>query len=846
MKIYILIILLFLFLFTIKCSDDINKGIIIKRLPYNITHIKDGISANFTDVFSNIGPTIIKNNIYNKIFNNNLKRNLHIYRNLNENIRSLEQRFIIEFLGNPPDELKKVVITATEIFSELFENIDIPIKLNVVWSSFSDTGILAAAGPKFLYLYQGIYYPDALINQITGINQSPEYEDIIMYVNNNFRGIWNFNNQFDSESGPLSGQYDALTVILHELCHGIGMVGLTSEDGIYTGDGSNIYIYDKYIVNDNLELIINSNSISNPNSLLNLLKNNSNKLYFYLNGISSISLLPKLYSPSQFLSGSSIYHLDEYKYITGSPNSLMTPFINSGERILTLGSLGLSIMESIGWKTRNCTDYSLNCNICTKASCLWNLSNNKCYNPLFINELDLNYLELGECTGGVCNIDEECNNINDICKIGKCSQLNNECYYENIICNDNNNCTRDLCDSDKGCLYIPIINNNDNNLLCENNDICDNRLKTIKEIISETSKVDNNNIQRLIYFPIKYNNWIIKDIKITILFDKISGNNCNITSNSQPNLDTPYPNELYIYIKIPGLDLIKLIDINTFTSKHNNNKGPFKVIFDNNYDTRINALSPKNGTYHPLETIPLENQLVPLILYNNPWVLIFGDNQIGDPSCFYSSEIELLIEPPNYKSPDNILCKGNNDDIYLNELLVNINIPINFFELYSLEYKNIDLIFKPCNNNNKPSIIIKRLSDISLDFNNNNNNNNLITTPIEIVSISMCYNEFIVQYSNNNNNNIWLISLEESIEDHGKENGILTLFKDNNNNINYNIKLSFHYHLKFEYNNNNNLSKERNLKRDNPPGYIPNIVNIDINGIINMDDFYQYNSINFS
>jgi len=61
--------------------------------------------------------------------------------------------------------------------------------------------------------------------------------------------------------------------------------------------------------------------------------------------------MPRLYAPSQWDSGSSIYHLDESTYPAGDANSLMTPLSGKAEAIHSPGTSALSIMYHMGWKT---------------------------------------------------------------------------------------------------------------------------------------------------------------------------------------------------------------------------------------------------------------------------------------------------------------------------------------------------------------------------------------------------------------------------------------------------------------------------------------------------------------
>jgi hypothetical protein len=59
---------------------------------------------------------------------------------------------------------------------------------------------------------------------------------------------------------------------------------------------------------------------------------------------------PRLSAPSPWRQGSSASHLDENTYARGNPHSLMTPFLNQGERILNPGTITLGILNDSGWQ----------------------------------------------------------------------------------------------------------------------------------------------------------------------------------------------------------------------------------------------------------------------------------------------------------------------------------------------------------------------------------------------------------------------------------------------------------------------------------------------------------------
>ena len=58
---------------------------------------------------------------------------------------------------------------------------------------------------------------------------------------------------------------------------------------------------------------------------------------------------PKLYAPRTFDNGSSISHLDENTFRTGSESALMSPRLSFQEAVHDPGSVSLAILQAIGW-----------------------------------------------------------------------------------------------------------------------------------------------------------------------------------------------------------------------------------------------------------------------------------------------------------------------------------------------------------------------------------------------------------------------------------------------------------------------------------------------------------------
>ena len=192
------------------------------------------------------------------------------------------------------------------------------------------------------------YYPIALVEKMTGeeVNAIGQYE-LMAEFNKDF-GNW-----YLGTDGPTpSAQYDFVSVVLHELTHGLGFSGILSSEqgkgGYHYGDDLLPAIFDRHIINKNHEFLVNKTLFPNPSVAMNLAIT-SGWLEFYttLSG----SMLPRLYAPATWDDGSSLYHLDDNTYRAGNPNSLMTPFTGMGEAIHYPGPDALAMMYEMGWKS---------------------------------------------------------------------------------------------------------------------------------------------------------------------------------------------------------------------------------------------------------------------------------------------------------------------------------------------------------------------------------------------------------------------------------------------------------------------------------------------------------------
>ncbi len=247
-------------------------------------------------------------------------------------------------------------INAVEYAASILESIlpdDVHITVTATWKNISEPGVLANSSSTGYGVGWGIdaflpwaVYPAALAEKISGSLLNTDNEgDIELNINSSVN--WYFG--LDGNTPTL--RYDLVTVVLHELIHGIGFFDsfyVETSTGSY-GTSSVPTIYDRFIENASGVKLTDTIAYINPSAELKT-QITSGKVYFdgpvvnrYLSGARA-----KIYSPATYSGGSSISHLDEdtYEDIDGA---LMTPYIKRGEAIHNPGKLVRAMLGDIGW-----------------------------------------------------------------------------------------------------------------------------------------------------------------------------------------------------------------------------------------------------------------------------------------------------------------------------------------------------------------------------------------------------------------------------------------------------------------------------------------------------------------
>lgn len=230
-------------------------------------------------------------------------------------------------------------------------NFEDTIIIDAYWKELSGS-TLGSCGPTYFYKnYDGftfpdVYYPSPLAEKLSPIRLKDDNNAPDMIASFNSTVDWY--TKTDGDCPP--DKYDLPSVILHEICHGLGITGnLSYINGIgsygFSVDAS--VIFDQFIYyKDNGEFKQVIQYENNSKELGDILT--SNKIYFQGAVTSNeISSPIKLYSPSEFNPGSSIYHI---VYPFGD-NDLMRFSTGYGAVIHDPGPVVNAMLADMGWKS---------------------------------------------------------------------------------------------------------------------------------------------------------------------------------------------------------------------------------------------------------------------------------------------------------------------------------------------------------------------------------------------------------------------------------------------------------------------------------------------------------------
>ena len=247
----------------------------------------------------------------------------------------------------------------------LYSQVPISVEANFQPLTCNATqGTLGSAGPNdFAVNFEGaaasnIYYPIALANSLSGVDLATAFADISMAYNNEIgnsgciEGASWFYDDGTSTSVP-ANTFDLYGVIQHELGHGLGVISLYRESGIFASDDPSDPFagftdsYSQFLYSETFAQGIDALSAANRASTFT----SESGLTWSGPAVDSLSGTlttgttnnnVRMYAPSPYRSGSSVSHFDT----AVEPTDLMEPFKVARSLTHSSGCQGTAIIKS--------------------------------------------------------------------------------------------------------------------------------------------------------------------------------------------------------------------------------------------------------------------------------------------------------------------------------------------------------------------------------------------------------------------------------------------------------------------------------------------------------------------
>ena len=254
---------------------------------------------------------------------------------------------------------------AVDIWEQHIES-TVPIKVSANWTPLG-ANILGSAGANLVHAnfagapLTSTWYGSALADALAGLDLDPPGSDINANFNSTLANWY-----FGTDGNPPAGEFDLVTVVLHELGHGLGFFGSMNVDDGDAGNGEECngvngegcwglegvdfaVIFDRFAEDGPGLSLIDTDAYPNPSGTLAMALQSDDVHFDGALVGATLGNRGPLYAPNPWNPGSSYSHWDEDSFMAGDENALMTPFISSGESNHSPGPATCAHFNDIGW-----------------------------------------------------------------------------------------------------------------------------------------------------------------------------------------------------------------------------------------------------------------------------------------------------------------------------------------------------------------------------------------------------------------------------------------------------------------------------------------------------------------
>ncbi len=269
------------------------------------------------------------------------------------------------FRGDTPQIVRSEALAAANQWDAALAIEGPVVEIDFYWLNMSNPNILGAAGPTRFILNPGLpqpgaRYPVALANELLGIDQMPrgvcgsvKEGEIVLVLNadaGSNAGGWIAGQDMLNPALDPAAATDLQTTLMHEFAHGFGFIGSAelneSGDLAWPNDHTTPLVFDLFTRSCGRETFQGCDTGDSAEVQIGDLDAvTSGKLWIS----TGLGPLLELEAPFQWDAGSSFSHLDEFRYPAESLFSLMTPYIDTEQRIRSVDAATLAIMQLIGW-----------------------------------------------------------------------------------------------------------------------------------------------------------------------------------------------------------------------------------------------------------------------------------------------------------------------------------------------------------------------------------------------------------------------------------------------------------------------------------------------------------------